>query len=235
MLNLIKRLNIGSRISRRKKNRSVRLAHQQHRKNSAKEYAGIDEIIQRFRSGGGLKHEFQCYKLWELQKYLNDYNPQSILELGSGSSTAVFAKHSALAGSSVTSYDESAFWIENTKRLLGDQFHDRMLINQADRILGFDGEVTTVNYDVALEGSFDFVMVDGPSQRINDIRRKDSVNADVLGLLQLPKIILVDARESTFKYLAEKLEGKYQAFPSDLITKDRVSDGYNYFSRLVRV
>lgn len=235
MLNIIKRLNISERFSRRVHNKSVRSAHQRHRKIFAKDYASIEEVIQRFRSGGGLKHEFQCYKLWELQRYLNEYKPKKILELGSGSSTAIFAMYSALTDSSVTSYDESAFWIENTKELLGDQFHNGVLIKHANRILGFDGEVTTVNYDVDIEESFDFVLVDGPSQRINGVRRKDSVNADVLDLVNPPKIILIDGRENTFKYLAQKLEGRYQAFPSDLQKKDRVSIDYNYFSRLEQI
>ena len=103
----------------------------------------------------------------------------------------------------------------------------------AKRKFGFDEEVTTVNYDTTFEKLFDFVLVDGPSQRINNIRRKDSVNADVLGLPSFPKVILVDGRVSTFNYLSKKLEHKYDSFPSDIITKKILKTGYNYFSRLV--
>ena len=163
---------------------------------------------------------------------------KKIIEFGSGSSTFVFSKYSASQTNeriSVTSYDESSHWIENTKCLISDYLHDEITLKQADRSLGFDGEFTTVSYEAIVEGPYDFVLIDGPSQRINGIRRKDSVNTDVLSVVPTPQIILVDGRESTFAYLADKLKGKYEAFPSDLITKKRVDMGYRYFSFLKKI
>ena len=89
---LINRLNISERISIRNKNRSIKKAHLSHRKEHLHDYADIDEIVKSFTSGGGLKHEFQSYKLWELKKYLEMHSPKNILELGSGSSTLIFCK-----------------------------------------------------------------------------------------------------------------------------------------------
>ena len=235
MFNLLKRLKMRERIDDRMKNKSIKNAHEKHLKCFSGEYEEISKIIENFRSGGGLKHEFQLYKLWELQKYLSKYKPKKILELGSGSSTFIFSKYSASSNNqkiNVTSYDESSHWIENTKCLISDYLHDGITLKQADRSLGFDGEFTTVSYETDIEGPYDFVLIDGPSQKINGMRRKDSVNTDVLSVVPAPEVILVDGRESTFAYLADKLKGRYEAFPSDLKTKDRVDVGYRYFSFL---
>tara|TARA_X000000368_G_C22947314_1_gene674977 strand:- start:404 stop:1111 length:708 start_codon:yes stop_codon:yes gene_type:complete len=233
MIKILKRLNIPEKISIRNKNRSIKKAHLNHRKEHPNDYIDIDSIVKIFRSGGGLKHEFQSYKLWELKKYLEIYKPSNVLEFGSGSSTLIFAKYTLSNNCGLTSCDESEHWIENTKKLLGDNLHSNISIMHAERKFGFDNEITTVNYDMTLQDSFDFVLVDGPSQRINNIRRKDSVNADVLNLPKLPKVILVDGRESTFQYLSKKLENTHDAFPSDINTKKSFKTEYNYFSRLV--
>lgn len=229
----INRLNISERISIRNKNKSIKKAHTLHRKKYLQDYGDVDKIVNSFTSEGGLKHDFQHYKLWELKKYLQIYSPKNILELGSGSSTSIFAKYTLDNAGHLTSCDESRHWIENTKKLVGENLHSNINIMHAKRKLGFDEEITTVNYDTIFEKSFDFVLVDGPSQRINNIRRKDSVNADVLGLPSFPKVILVDGRVCTFDYLSKKLEHKYDSFPSDIITKKTLKTGYNYFSRLV--
>ena len=52
---------------------------------------------------------------------------------------------------------------------------------------------------------------------------------DVLSVVPAPEVILVDGRKSTFAYLADKLKGRYEAFSSDLKTKDRVDVGCRYF------
>lgn len=233
-MNIFKKINIRKKLHAKRRQLSIRTAHEKHKISFKNEYVDVHNIIKKFRSGGGLKHDFQHYKLWELKQYLHTYQPDNILECGSGSSTLIFAEYVNLNNKKLTTYDESIQWLEHTKYLLGSSFSSKIEMRHADRVLGFDGEITTVNYDIEPSEEYDFVMVDGPSQRINSIRRKDSVNADILRLRYLPKIILVDGRESTFKYLSEKLSSKYISIPSDLHTGGTVKPGYNYFSKLLR-
>ncbi len=226
------KLNLSKRYEIYKKEKSIKSAHHNHRKQFLDDYKDIDNIIEGFRAGGGLKHDFQSYKLWELKKYLRLNSPESILEFGSGSSSSIFAKYSFQNKVPYTSYDESKHWIDNTKNILNNNLNDNIRFVHADRTFNFDEEITTVNYNIDIDGFFDFVLIDGPSLRINNIRRKDAVNADILKLSDLPKIILIDGRKSTFEYLVKKLGSKYKAFPSNLFTKTLLKSGYDYFSRL---
>ena len=81
MFNLIKRLKVRERIDNRVKNKSIQNAHRKHLKCFSDDYEEINKIIENFRGSGGLKHEFQLYKLWELQKYLTKYKPKKLLSL----------------------------------------------------------------------------------------------------------------------------------------------------------
>src|SRR5687767_6964875 len=72
------------------------------------EYRTYSRIIREFRESGGLKNRFQEYKLHALGKILAERKPRRILELGSGSSTALFADYVRANGAHLTSVDESA-------------------------------------------------------------------------------------------------------------------------------
>ena len=95
---LIDRLRLKDRLLERYKDYSIRRAHRVHRQQSPEEYKEIYAIISKFRNSGGLRHEFQAYKLFELQKYLRMFRPTSILELGSGSSTFILANYAKKLG-----------------------------------------------------------------------------------------------------------------------------------------
>lgn len=234
VLQYLKHMNLNARINYRIRSRSIYNAHKDHRRKFASEYREIDNILAAFRAAGGLKGEFQAYKLWELSRLLDCFKPKVILEFGSGSSTAIAALYAAQHQSAVVSYDESNFWIENTRALIDQPSEAKLNLVQSNRVFGFDGEVTTVTYAETPNVCADFVLVDGPSLRINQIRRKDAVNSDVLKLNHLPRVIIVDGREATFKYLSEKLNDHYHSRSSDLHSTRTLKSGYRYFSCLVR-
>ena len=90
---LFDKIRLRDRFLHRYRKLCIHRAHKVHRQNSPGEYEEILAIISKFRNSGGLQHEFQAYKLFELQKYLQMFKPTSILELGSGSSTFIFARN----------------------------------------------------------------------------------------------------------------------------------------------
>ena len=69
---------------------------------------------------GGLVNDYQSYKLYSLVQLLNSYKPKKILELGSGTTTAVFADYvKSNDGVSLVSVDESTDWINKSSNLSG--------------------------------------------------------------------------------------------------------------------
>lgn len=90
----------------------LRRAHTGHRAAHPELYAGNDAILERYRSGGGLNHVYQNYKLASLRALLSDRRPRHILELGSGSTTSVFAEYvRATPGSTLEMVDESETYL----------------------------------------------------------------------------------------------------------------------------
>ena len=113
-----------ARIRRWLHEHKIQQLYRRHRAQNAA-YVDIDAILARFRSAGGLKHDFQPYKLFQLRQLLERYRPASMLELGSGSSTAVFAAHIREYGGRLCSVDESDSWLANAMKLAGIEADDK--------------------------------------------------------------------------------------------------------------
>lgn len=103
----------------------IKLLHRRHRAQNAAGYVDIDAILARFRSAGGLKHDFQPYELFLPRQLLERDRRISMLDLGSGSSTAVFVAHIREHGGRLCSVDESDLWLANTIKLAGIEADDR--------------------------------------------------------------------------------------------------------------
>ena len=70
---------------------NLRRVHRTHRLENLEDYSDVDKVVERYRKVGGLINDFQSYKLFSLVQLLRDLRPENILELGSGTTTAVFA------------------------------------------------------------------------------------------------------------------------------------------------
>lgn len=99
--------------------RSIVRAHKLHRDEHIAEYTIIDDMISKFRQSGGLKHDYQAYKLYCLHKLLEEYKPHRIIEFGSGSSTLSFGNYVRENGAGLLSIDEDEKWASNTRKLVG--------------------------------------------------------------------------------------------------------------------
>jgi hypothetical protein len=206
--------------------------HCRHRAQYAAGYVDIDAILARFRSAGGLNHDFQPYKLFQLRQLLEQYRPASMLELGSGSSAAVFAAHIREYGGSLCSVDENEKWMINSMKLSGIEADDkRFELRHCAAKTGTFKNLVCVGYGLAAQKEFDFVFVDGPSLRIDGVKRKDGINDDVFRIDDgfPPRTIVVDGRYATVRALEQHLQGRYEIEPSALIG-GTPSENYNYFS-----
>ena len=62
-----------ARIRRWLHSHKIEKLHRHHRVQNSDAYVEIDAILARFRSAGGLKHDFQPHKLFQLRQLLERY------------------------------------------------------------------------------------------------------------------------------------------------------------------
>ena len=224
---------------------NLRRVHRTHRLENLKDYSDVDNVVERYRKVGGLVNDFQAYKLFSLVQLLKDLRPENILELGSGTTTAVFADWvRSNQDVRLHSLDESDEWIRKSSALAGiSEDDERFRMMSAPKIVEQLEEGRHVaSYDKSLTDKYDFVLIDGPSLNVDGRKRKDTVNTDIFKLVEVsaPQSIIVDIRVATVRAMIEKLHD-YNYFISDLIGNPNpeglVSDkafglkaGYRYFS-----
>lgn len=212
----------------------LKLAHTFDRVRRPSDYSMADSIIQKYRDNGGLRHEFQAYKLVQLSDILRENSPESILELGSGTTTSVFVEYVRQSTSrQLTTIDEHERWLENSLSISGVISEDTQITAQKSSVISRTYPPST-SYSEIPQGDFDLVFVDGPSLIIDGIRRKDAVNLNIFSLIDQkpPKIIVVDVRRATATALSVKYGNLYRVYLSDIF-RDFPGIGYRYFSIFV--
>lgn len=222
----------------RKKLRRARLkrAHAQHRAQHPEFYRGNDEILERYRAGGGLNHIYQDYKLASLRALLQERRPKLILELGSGSTTAVFADYVRHAPDSrLVCVDESEVYLGKALAIAGIEDGDprfEKLIRDQMLVRDDDGKVVARRYSGDFPGNYDLVFIDGPSGSDEQgVRHKAAYSADILDIVRRhpPKTIVVDGKFATVAAIREHFGDLYRVFPSE-VKSDKPRSGYRYFS-----
>lgn len=207
---------------------------QNHRQNHLSEYAKLDIIIKRFRHSGGFKYDLQGYKLFSLSHLLQQEKPKSIIEFGTGITTAVFADYvRETDGASLTSVDESEQWLDNSKKLAGISDDDtRFEFLSAERKVNLRTDPISIKYGFNSDRHFDFVFIDGPSMTVDGIKRKDAINSDIFGILEktpLPNTVVISIRKATVEEFINRAENLYEAQVSDILTGN-IKDDFCYLS-----
>lgn len=203
-----------------------------HRLRYRKDYKQLSNILSKIKIAGGNTFNLQAYKLYCLKRILETYKPASIIELGGGSSTAIFAEYARKNCIELYSYDESEFWINTTKELIGLSENDTNIhLIYAQRIFVQNHDYKQIKYDTKYSKSCDLVFIDGPQLNIGNIKYKDAVNSDIFEIadIQLPKLIVVDIRKATVDEIRKRLHNYYEVKVSDIINRN-VNKELNYYS-----
>lgn len=235
MINLMVNLIFNFKFFFYKK--KIQIIHNVHRYLNLSHYFFIDKIIKEYRASGGLKSLYQSYKLYSLNNFLYTYKPVSILELGSGASTAIFAKYILSEGGHLDSVDENKIWLNNSIKIANISNRKNFTFKTLHPKLETINGVTCINYGLKSDKQFDLVFIDGPSLKFGVINSKNAVNADILRLVDInpPSFIIVDGRFNTVNFLKKYLKGRYKIELSALMKEGRLTFNYNYFSIFFRL
>jgi hypothetical protein len=195
---------------------------------------------QAMREKGGLAGDFQWFRLWELQKLCERFKPESVCELGCGSSSYVFASFIGdpkRGGdrSDFTAVDESSLWLDRMMSYAGP-LKERVRPLRGDRkVMEKDGE-SVVFYDIPHDRHFDLIYVDGPTSQPKPedgaVIVKDPLgqmpNVDVELFWEsgiFPRVIVIDGRRPTVRRLLQKMPPGYRAYlKADFLHRTRIVD-----------
>jgi hypothetical protein len=201
-----------------------------HKRILSRRYEESYKIISEIRKGNALFGSY--YKYVHLHKLLADFQPSSILELGSGSTTGIFAVYARKCDARVCTVEDNPAWLENTRKALGD------LGNRVNFVLSpAVGELGNPNrcfYRYKPAETFDFVYVDGPPLIINGQSDGSAVNWNIVEMIGRgvgPRTVVIDMRLATAEYIAKNFSDDYEAH---LLEKKHRSLHYRYHSFFVR-
>lgn len=147
------------------------------------------------------------YDLVIIYKLLHKHKPLNILELGSGASTLVFAQYAKEMKKNnininVISLEENAYYKNLTKRGLDNIDDNIVKLELCKTIERETDDYKFINYDFNHTISYDFIYIDGPVDKKNNIH----YICDDINIIQKNKnfVALVDYRLNTYSYLRKQ-------------------------------
>lgn len=207
-----------------------RIVKEDRNKNLA-DYQFAESLLAHFHHAGGLSFSLQSYKLVSLTRLLENLCPKSILELGSGSSSVIFARYQKINhGVRFVSIDESDDWLEKTEKMV-QKFTPGSQVEFLCRPKIIDPSAPQAYYDCLPAEKFELVFVDGPALSLNGIEYRHIPCVDVLRMAptNLPLYIVVDIRRPTVKAISKDLGSRYDHLKSDLLEL-RPKNEFRYFT-----
>lgn len=217
------------------------LIHALHKRRNKKIYVEAEAVMRRYRrEGGTLRHRYQEYKLASLVDLLESARPKLILELGGGTSTAIFANYiRKTPGARLVSVDEQEVYLEQARQVAQVEKNDErftFLCCPQQLFRDEHGKVEKAKYEAEFVEQYDFVFIDGPSAWEGKNKNKQAVSSNIFDLLDRykPETIVVDGRRATVDALMNHLSTKdYDQYPTDLM-RGKIRPGYRYFSYFCR-
>lgn len=214
VLNRSKRFSIGKFVALKH-----RLLRHQARMFTARETPELIKAYDEFGRATQSGARRQPFKGWDLWMLLEQYKPRAIVELGSGTTSAVFALWALRHGANYVCYEHHPEWAKVTEDCL----------REAGLIQGESSPIRTVSSRIredrnatgfveGLPSDSDFVYVDGPPCRIDDGRKVP--NDDVVRLFDrgvAPRTIVVDGRLDTVDLIRSHREGANYSFEPSFV------------------
>lgn len=172
----------------------------------------VYEFLLAHTTDGGLCHPTTSFKLIELWNTLVSVRPQSVVEIGCGATTCVFALYAKQYGARVVTTEDKPEYMEACKRRLGE-LTDHIYF-QEKRLIGDREPCYFLQQDF---GQLDLLYVDGPANPKNEVCA-DAKNL-VAGGTRVG-LIMFDFRYPTVRDFSERYGGNYRIEQACQIHKD---------------
>ncbi len=176
------------------------------------------EYCLRHSAAGRFWHRCYALKLLELWEFLQAEKPRTILELGSGCTTAVFAEYANESGVRFETVDESAEFqsqvLSDVRHVFRCSFAAHILNKQfTGDLCGYggsgDGDQFIRNLDISR--NLALLYVDGPSNKTPEGKLAVCVDATTLGVMrEPPTAILFDIRRESVAYTKQFYGERYR-------------------------
>lgn len=159
----------------------------------------------------GLWHPCYAFKLLELHRTLEQVRPKSILEIGCGATTSVFARYAKESGATVVSVDGEPKYIDQCRERLGE-LADYVTFKHWPA-----SETGECLWCLQSTPSVDLLYVDGPANP------NGRICADAALLVEcgsLPGLVLFDYRIETARDFAKRFSDLYRIEMACFAAKD---------------
>ena len=177
-------------------------------------YPDISFSYKHFKEFGQISSNRQPIKGYDLWKLLNKFSPKYIVELGSGTTSAIFALFSKLKNSNYVAYESYQNWLEVTQKSISN------ISLKQNYILFIPSQInetgTSTHFTKSIPNNVDFLYIDGPPCTLNN--GKKVPNDDIIIAFSnniIPKYIVIDGRHETIELiLKHKYSKLYNFYPS---------------------
>ena len=178
-----------------------------------KDVQGYGAFVEDLTDGKAVGVRGYPWRAMDQLKILRKVAPQRIVELGSGTSTGLFARYvHQTHGASLLSLDESEDWARLSLKGLeraGLAPHPAIRLEVARRMENAAGSFYA--FDLPLD--IDLLYIDGPS--VMKVEGKKTANQDIVRLFERggrPRAIMVDGRVATVQAIADHEAGRHYHF-----------------------
>ncbi|HBK78600.1 MAG TPA: hypothetical protein DDZ83_02765, partial [Nitrospinae bacterium] len=180
--------------------------------------------IKKLGASGSSHQPNKGYHLWKL---LLKFKPRKIIELGSGTTSAVFKIYAREYGASYVAFEHSEHWGEITNsslrssNLLEDNEEPPVLIKESYILPDGTGSAFTE----PVPADSDFIYIDGPPCPVIDGVKKPNFDiAQHFDRGNLPKVIVVDGRHETVDLIRNHPKSHHYHFEFDFVYSIRMKD-----------
>jgi hypothetical protein len=173
----------------------------------------IQDAFMKFRTLGQISSNRQPIKGYDLWNLLLKFKPNNIVELGSGTTSVIFALYSKLYNKKFIAFESFEKWRDVTIECVADISSDDIIIYNPSQN---SKDMSATHFTKPIPNDVEFLYIDGPPCLLPN--GKKVPNDDIIIAFEnkiFPNYIVIDGRHETVDLiLNHKFSSQYNFYPS---------------------